>query len=74
MQKVCSESTWSQAYKICGPQGLENEDNILKTENIPDEQDFWIGIAVYSVVTEWLEGIGIIYIFQFYCKICLVLT
>ncbi|CAG2212344.1 unnamed protein product [Mytilus edulis] len=58
MQKVCSEWTWSQAYKICGPQRLENEDDILKTENIPDEQDFRIGIAVYSVVTEWFEEIA----------------
>ncbi|CAC5421201.1 unnamed protein product [Mytilus coruscus] len=56
--KVYSETTWSQASQACGSQGLENDDSILRTVNISDGQEFWIGIAVYSVLTKWIEEIG----------------
>ncbi|CAC5412678.1 unnamed protein product [Mytilus coruscus] len=56
--RVYSGTTWSQASQACGSKVLENEDSILRTVNITDGQEFWIGIAVYSVFTQWIEKIG----------------
>ncbi|CAG2185253.1 unnamed protein product [Mytilus edulis] len=48
--------TWNAARDICKPFGLENRHDYLQA--IPDEQEFWIGKAIYKEPTPWIEIIG----------------
>ncbi|VDI68640.1 Hypothetical predicted protein [Mytilus galloprovincialis] len=48
--------TWNGARDECKPFGLENRHDYL--QEISDEQEFWIGKAIYKEPTPWIEIIG----------------
>ncbi|CAC5422682.1 unnamed protein product [Mytilus coruscus] len=50
--------TWDHAQDACKPHGLENRVDYLRESGIPNEQEFWIGKAIYIVPTRWIEIIG----------------
>ncbi|CAC5394566.1 unnamed protein product [Mytilus coruscus] len=50
--------TWNRAKDACKPYGLENRADHLRSSGIRDENEFWIGKAIYSVPTRWFEIIG----------------
>lgn len=50
--------TWNGARDECKPFGLENRNDYLQESLISDEQEFWIGMAIYRELTPWIEIIG----------------
>lgn len=53
---------WFEANTECGGTGLEHNSDKLKNSDIPVESEFWIGQAVYSELTPWIEVFGM-YVF-----------
>lgn len=51
---------WFEANTECGGTGLEHNSDKLKNSDIPVESEFWIGQAVYSELTPWIEVFGCI--------------
>lgn len=50
--------TWLEASNSCGEQGLEDNEEKLKDSGIQIEIEFWIGRAVFSEMTPWIEVLG----------------
>ncbi|CAC5397641.1 unnamed protein product [Mytilus coruscus] len=49
------KKTWKAASDECGSFGLEFEENVLKNIDALLGKEFWIGMAIYSVTTPWIE-------------------
>ncbi|CAC5424489.1 unnamed protein product [Mytilus coruscus] len=52
---VSNGITWLEASTRCGEKGLEDNEDKLKDSDIQIEIEFWIGRAVYSELTPWIE-------------------
>ncbi|CAG2207163.1 unnamed protein product [Mytilus edulis] len=50
--------TWLEASTSCGEQGLEDNEDKIKNSGIQIKIEFWIGRAVYSEITPWIELLG----------------
>ncbi|CAG2251813.1 unnamed protein product [Mytilus edulis] len=47
--------TWNYAKEACKPYGLENREDFIRRSGIRNENEFWIGKAIYRVPTRWFE-------------------
>ncbi|XP_076083819.1 uncharacterized protein LOC143054680 isoform X2 [Mytilus galloprovincialis] len=50
--------TWKAASDICGENGLEFDEKVLMNISVLQDKEFWIGMAIYSIATPWIESIG----------------
>ncbi|CAG2200830.1 unnamed protein product [Mytilus edulis] len=48
--------TWKAASAICGENGLEFDENVLKNIAVLQDKKFWIGMAIYRIATPWIES------------------
>lgn len=49
---------WYEASDSCGNDGLEFKERTLKKVGILNGKMFWLGKAIYSKASDWIEILG----------------
>lgn len=50
--------TWKVASEICGNDGLEYNETVLKNIPLQRDKEFWIAKAMYRLTSSWIEILG----------------
>lgn len=52
------QKTWQAASDECGSNGLEFNEKVLTKNDALVDTEFWIGMAIYRVISPWIEVLG----------------